>query len=114
MSVEDIIGLCIYVVVGLMIITIGFFQYKSENPVSFYTNETPLPSDKYLDVTKWNHYHGLTFMIYGFVVILGCSIGIIFIKNSILGVILCAAFVLVPLPITILIHEKLKKKYIKK
>ena len=115
MKTEDIIGLSIYAFVALIIFTIGILQYRSQKPVSFYTTEDPLPSDKYIDIKKWNHLHGLMFMIYGFVIILGCLLGMVIIKhNDVLSAIVCIVFVLFPLPIVILIHEKLKKKYIKK
>ena len=115
MKAEDIIGLSIYVFVALMIIIIGIFQYRSKKPVSFYTTEDPLPNEKYIDIIKWNHYHGLMFMIYGFIIILGCLLGMLIIKhNDVLSAIVCIVFVIFPLPIVILIHERLKKKYINK
>lgn len=104
-------AIMIMVPVGLIMICIGFHQYRSDKPAAFWSGETPPASEKVRDVRAWNHKHGMMWIIYGIIIIAGWYI------SSCMGDMPYAAIplmggVVVPLPLMILRHKLLEKKYI--
>lgn len=87
----------------------GIISYKKEEPVSFYTTEKPVQKDGIIDVKKWNHAHGIMFIIYS-ALIFGDILITLLIKNEWLSVILFFVIYLLPLPLLIIGHHIIKKK----
>lgn len=104
-------AIMIMVPVGLIMICIGYHQYRSEKPATFWSGETPPDPEKVRDIRAWNHKHGSMWMIYGLIIIAGWYI------SSCMGDVPEAAIpliggVVVPLPLMVLRHKLLEKKYI--
>lgn len=113
MNAENVMALCIISFVALIFIGIGISQYKSKEPVGFYSGEKPPREEDLTDVRAWNRGHGAMWIRYGVMMIAAGGCGI-FIKNEAL----CAWITLVIL-IGGLIgmfvgHHKLVKMYLRK
>lgn len=53
MSAENMMGLVIYLLVAMIMVGIGVFQFRSKKPVGFYSGEQPPGEDELSDVTAW-------------------------------------------------------------
>ncbi len=105
-----IISGVVFCFVVLIMFGIGIIQLKSKDPVGFYTGEKPPVKEQLSDVNAWNKKHGRMWVIYGGCIL--CSyIVSTFIGNSIYSGILLFAGVLVPIPVMIVYHQSLMKKY---
>lgn len=105
-----VLGVVIYGMCAMIMIIIGIVQYRSEEPVWFYTGETPPKKEELTDVGAWNKKHGRMWMIYGLIIILSAIIGCVM-GDSIWCVIPMMSGVCVPLVFMILYHQHLVKKY---
>ena len=101
-------GICALVMFG-----IGIMQLKSKEPVGFYTGEKPPSREQLTDVDSWNKKHGIMWILYGACIIATFLCGLGFQKEPILAAIYCVGL-LVPIPLMILYHHKLRKTYLKK
>lgn len=100
----------ISIVAGIMII-IGFSQLsKKENPVGFYNLLVPPTKEEISDVTQWNRWHGIIWVVYGICIELGFWLGY-FMPVEILEILFMIGGIIVPLPFMVLIHHKLVTKY---
>ncbi len=109
---EYIISLVIFLLVTVVMIIIGVSQIRSEKPVGFYTGEKPPREDELSDVVAWNKKHGYMWVIYGFIII-GSFVMASFIKSETIAMVLLLSGIIGALPIMMLYHSHLKKKYYK-
>ncbi len=105
-----IIGLFIHIYVSVIMIGIGISQYKSKQPVGFYTRETSLKEEQLSDVSAWNKKHGTMWIIYGIIIIFSFLIEYL-LGESIYSIILMCGGILIPLPVMIWYHHRLLKIY---
>ena len=101
-----VMGICAMFMFG-----IGLVQIKSKKPVAFYSGENPPMVENVRDVQAWNKKHGMMWMLYGMVIVLGVVGGLIVGDSPILVVIYCGSLLL-PIVIMVLYHKKLVKDYI--
>ena len=109
---EYIISLVIFLLVTVVMIIIGVSQIRSEKPVGFYTGEKPPREDELSDIVAWNKKHGYMWVIYGFIMI-GSFVMASFIKSETIAMVLLLSGIIGALPIMMLYHSHLKKKYYK-
>ena len=109
---EYIISFIIFLLVAIVMILIGVSQIKSKNPVGFYTGEKPPREDEILDISTWNKKHGYMWVIYGITII--CSfVFASLVKSETIAVFVLLCGIIGALPIMMLYHRHLKKKYYK-
>ena len=113
MTAGAIISGVIYGLVALLMIGIGIHQFRSKDPVGFYTGEKPPQKEQITDVRAWNRKHGIMWIIYGICIVLSwvCST---LIGDSLYAVIPLAAGILLIPVVIIICHHRLVKKYYKK
>ena len=110
MDVGTIIALLTgFLVAGIMVI-LGIVQIRSKKPVGFYTGEKPFAASELSDVHAWNISHGIMWVVYGLIIAGGFIVGAA-IMDSILCLIPIMGSILIPLPVLILVHHCLIKKY---
>ena len=97
-------------IVAVIMLGIGIVQFKSKEPVGFYTGEKPPKREELSDVNSWNKKHGIMWIIYGLCIVTSwiCSA---FIGNSFYSVIPITLGILVPIVFMIFYHHKLVKDY---
>ncbi|MCQ2551083.1 MAG: hypothetical protein MJ146_02675 [Clostridia bacterium] len=100
-------GFCAVVMIG-----IGVYQYRSKEPVGFYTGVEPPKAEELTDVEGWNREHGKMWIIYGVVFILSWLVGLLF-KESTLILIPYSMGLFVPPLVIVIRHGKLKRRYMK-
>lgn len=111
-----IIYLVISFLVSLIFVVLGISQYNSEKPVSMNTGEKPPCEDELIDVSEWNHKHGINLIIFGVVLFLTLSVFVYFIEKYVYIVVQVILFILVILGEIAWLemqHNILKKKLIK-
>lgn len=113
MSAEMIIGLVIISIVALIMLLIGISQYKKKDaPVGFYNVIDPPKKEEITDIIAWNKKHGIIWIAYGVCIELGFWLGYFMPDNlEILEMIFMMGGIILPLPIMMIVHEKLVKKY---
>lgn len=75
MDVEGVFASCIICFVAMIFLIIGFCQFRSKEPVGFYSGEKPPARDELTDVKSWNHGHGILWLLYGGGIIVAWFIG---------------------------------------
>lgn len=98
---------------AVIMFALGISQLKSKKPVGFYTGEKLPTEEQISDVAAWNRKHGRMWIGYGFCMIAAWVIAVLPLKDTV-RMIGMAALLLIPLPLLILYHHKLKKRYYKK
>ena len=109
---ENIVSFVVVLLVGIVMIIIGISQIKSKKPVGFYTGEQPPREEELSDAIAWNKKHGYMWIAYGFVIV-GSFVMAAFVKSVMIVMILFLGSIVGPLPIMMLYHSHLKKKYYK-
>lgn len=109
---EYIFSFVIVLLVAIVMMIIGVSQIMSKKPVGFYSGEKPPREDELLDIAMWNKKHGYMWVIYG-VTIISFYILSSLIKSEILAMVVILGGIIGALPIMILYHNYLKKKYYK-
>lgn len=109
---ESIILLIVIAWLTFIMLVVGIFQLKSKEPVGFYTGEKPLKREQVTDVAAWNKKHGLMWISYGIAILLTFIIGMIVGDEKFFGIMFMTV-VLGSLPVMIIYHHWLKKKYVK-
>ena len=107
---ENIIGLVSYLAVVSVMMGIGISQLRSKKPVAFYSGEKPPREEELSDVKAWNQKHGRMWVLYGVIILMSYGIGALM-GDTLWSVIPMCAGVVLPLPIMILYHHKLVKRY---
>lgn len=78
-------GIIIYLVISLLVslifIILGMWQYRAEKPVAINTGEKPPREDELTSVTEWNHRHGRNFIIFGCVLFITLSVFVYFLEK---------------------------------
>lgn len=111
MSVDMIFGLVIVSLVALVMVIIGLCQvFKREEPVGFYNVGTKPKREEISDVKRWNIFHGMIWIVYGICIELGFLLGSIMTSEILQGIFMIGG-ILIPLPLMILTHHLLEKKY---
>lgn len=111
MNFGQIMGLVVFTVAALIMVSIGAVQVKKTNaPVGFYNLLCPPKKEEIKDIILWNKKHGRIWLIYGVCIELGFWLGILA-KNDILEVVLMMAGVVLPLPFMDMRHKRLEKEY---
>lgn len=109
---EYIFSFVIILFVAMLMIIIGVSQIMSKKPVGFYSGEKPPREDELLDIAMWNKKHGYMWVIYGVTMI--CSfIFSSLVKSDTIAMVVLLSDIIGALPIMILYHNYLKKKYYK-
>ena len=109
---ENIIMIIILAWCAFIMIVVGIFQMKSKDPVGFYTFEKPLKREQVADVGSWNRKHGMMWIAYGVGMLLSYLLGCL-IENKGFSYIVLLAVTLGAIPVMIVYHHWLKKKYVK-
>lgn len=107
-----IISLVVFLLVSMVMIIIGISQIRSKQPVGFYTGEKLPREDELSDVVAWNKKHGYMWVVYGFMII-GFFVMASTIKSETVAMVLLLSGIIGSLPIMMLYHNYLKKKYYK-
>ena len=107
---EYIMSLVVFLLVAIVMIILGISQIRSKKPVGFYTGEKPPTEDELSDVIAWNKKHGYMWIAYGFSII-GFFVRTSFIKSETIAMVLLLIGTIGSLPIMMLYHSHLKKKF---
>lgn len=109
---ETIICLVILLISMGLIITIGIVQYRSKEPVGFWSGKKPPKREQITDVRTYNHKHGLMWILYGVGFLLCFVCGLPF--GGLIAGYLCMIEVMGGLLVMIAYHNKLNRMYERK
>ena len=113
MTAENIIALVIFAMVAMVMIVIGIYQRNQKTPVGSYTGVKAPTPEEITDVKAWNLKHGIMWIVYGILIIVGYVGG--FLSSN---VFIQLAFVIVcdvwPIILMIVYHSHLCKVYWRK
>ncbi len=110
MNGADFVGMFFIMLTAVLMIIIGIVQYRSKEPVGFYSGEEPPKREELTDVDAWNKKHGKMWIVYGILIILSYIISIPF-KDSAWCVVPICGGMLVPVIFMIWYHHKLVREY---
>ncbi|MCQ2521586.1 MAG: hypothetical protein MJ105_04330 [Lachnospiraceae bacterium] len=114
MNSEMIMGLVVISVVALIMVLIGISQFANKDkPVGFYNVVDPPKKEEITDTIQWNKKHGVIWMIYGGCIEAGFWLGYIM-PTEFWEVFFMIGGVLFPLPLMVISHHRLVKKYVRK
>lgn len=111
MDVIDIICFVIFLLVALIMTTIGAAQIRSQTPVAFYSGEKPFEEKELSDVSMWNKKHGLMWISYGITILLSYVVGTFVVANSVWYVIFIVGGTILPIFVMIWYHHRLIRLY---
>ena len=109
---EYIMSMVIIFFVAIVMIGIGISQIRSKKPVGFYTGEKAPSEEELSDVAAWNKRHGYLWVLYGLVMIVSFLLASL-VKSETLEMIILIGGMVGMLPIMMLYHHYLKKRYYK-
>ena len=112
MTAETVIVSVILLISAAPIIIIGIVQYRSKDPVGFWSGKKPPQKEQITDVKAYNQKHGLMWIIFGAGFIL-CFVCGLFFGGAIAGY-LCMFETIGGIFAMIAYHEKLDRMYYKK
>ena len=101
-----IFGVCALVMFG-----IGISQFRSSEPVGFYTGIKPPTRDEISDVEAWNKKHAIMWIVYGCCIVISWVIGFFIGSDNILVVVPYCVGLIVPIIVMVVCHHRLVKKY---
>ena len=107
---ENIITFVILLYVSIIMIIIGVSQIKSKEPVGFYTGEKPPKKEQLLNMEVWNKKHGYMWIVYGLAIIGSFAICSL-VKTETIALIIPFCVIIGAIPIMMLYHCHLKKRY---
>ncbi len=115
MTAEGIITIVIVAISAAPEVILGIFQYRSKEPVGFWSGKEPPKREEVTDVKAYNQKHGIMWMVYGLgffpcfvpIVIWGEKFALVTVA---LFVIECIGGIFV----MIAYHNKLDDRYLKK
>lgn len=109
MTAENVISIVILLMSAAPMIIIGIVQYRSREPVGFWSGKKPPKRAEITDVKAYNRKHGLMWIFFGAGLVL-CSVCGLFWGGLIAGY-LCLTEVIVGIFAMIAYHEKLDRMY---
>lgn len=74
---ETIICFVILLLCALPIIILGIVQYRSKDPVGFWSGKKPPAREQITDVKAYNQKHGLMWIVYGVGILLSFVCGLL-------------------------------------
>ena len=111
MDAEAIMGLVIISLAALVMIMIGVSQMINKDaPVGFYNVIDPPKKEEITDMIAWNKQHGWMWIVYGIMIELGFWLGGMM-SIVALEVLFTIGGIVFPLPVMIMRHQSLVKKY---
>lgn len=108
---ENIIIIIVLAWCAFIMIVVGIFQMKSKEPVGFYTVEKPIKKEQVSDVEVWNKKHGMMWIAYGVGMVLAYLVGCV-LENKEVSYIILLAVTFGAIPVMIVYHHWMKKKYL--
>lgn len=112
MTAEIVISSVIVLVSVAPVIMIGIVQYRSEEPVGFWSGKKPPLKEQLTDVKAYNRKHGLMWILLGVGFIICFVCGHVF--GGLIAGYLCMIEVIGGILAMIVCHEKLVHMYYKK
>ena len=112
MMAETVITLVILLVSTAPVIIIGIVQYRSKDPVGFWSGKKPPKKEQITDVKAYNRKHGLMWILLGTGCILCFVCGLPF--GGLITGYLCMVEVMGGILAMIAYHKKLDRMYCKK
>ena len=112
MTAEIVISSVILLISAAPIIIIGIVQYRSKDPVGFWSGKKPPKKEQITDVKAYNRKHGLMWILLGVGFILCFVCGLLF--GGIIARYSCMIEVIGGLLAMIVYHQKLNRMYYKK
>lgn len=112
MTAETVISLVVMLIGIAPIIVIGIVQYRSKEPVGFYSGKKPPQKEQLIDVKAYNQKHGLMWIALGVGFIICFVCGLVF--GGLIAGYLCMAEIIGGILGMIAYHEKLERRYCKK
>lgn len=112
MTAEIIISLIVVLICIAPIIIIGIVQYRSKEPVGFWSGKKPPQKEQLTDVKAYNRKHGLMWILLGAGFLLCFVCGLFF--GGLAAGYLCMIEVMGGILAMIAYHEKLERMYHKK
>lgn len=112
MMAETIICFVILMICAVPLIILGIVQYRSQEPVGFWSGKKPPAKEQITDIKAYNQKHGLMWIVYGtgFVVCFLCGVpfgglatGFLCMVEIMGGIFVMAAY-----------HNKLNRMYFRK
>ena len=107
-----IVGAVIGIILLVLLCGIGIYQVISKKPAIFFAGERRYREDELKSVRLWNVEHGLMWIVYGMVVSGGIFLSIVY-ENSNMADYIIPTTTVVPIPVMVLNHSRLIKKYVK-
>ena len=112
MTAETIIVSVILLISAVPIIIIGIVQYRSKEPVGFWSGKKPPQKEQITDVKAYNHKHGVMWILFGVGFILCFVCGLPF--GGLITGYLCMIEVMGGILIMVAYHNKLNRMYYRK
>ncbi|MBD5470807.1 MAG: hypothetical protein HDR19_06790 [Lachnospiraceae bacterium] len=112
MMAEIVISSVVVLVSAMSVIMIGIVQYRSKDPVGFWSGKKPPKKEQITDVKAYNQKHGLMWILLGVGFILCFVCGLLF--GGIIARYSCMIEVIGGLLAMIVYHQKLDRMYYKK
>lgn len=112
MRAETVISLVILIVAIAPVIIIGIVQYRSKEPVGFWSGEEPPKKERITDMKAYNQKHGLMWIFFGMGFVLCFVCGLLF--GELVAGCLCIMETAGGIAAMILYHKKLNRMYLKK
>ena len=112
MTAETVIFSVILLISAAPIIVIGIVQYRSKDPVGFWSGKKPPKREQITDVQAYNRKHGLMWIVYGVGLLLCFVCGLPF--GGLITGYLCMIEVIGGRLGMIAYHEKLDRMYCKR
>lgn len=112
MTAETVIFSVILLVSTVPIIMIGIVQYRSKDPVGFWSGKKPPKKEQITDVKAYNQKHGLMWILLGVGFILCFVCGLLF--GGMIAGYLCMIEMIGGILAMIAYHQKLDHMYCKK
>lgn len=109
MTAETVVSSIIILVSIAPVIIIGIVQYRSNEPVGFWSGEKPPEKELITDVKAYNRKHGLMWILYGAGFILCCVCSVFL--ESMIAAGLCMFESIGGIFGMIIYHEKLERMY---
>lgn len=111
MMVETVFSTVVLLICAIPLIILGIVQYRSKEPVGFWSGKKPPRSEEITDVRAYNQKHGLLWILYGVGLVLSFVCGMLF--GWFVAACLCMAEVFGGLLLMIACHNRLDRLYSK-